>query len=300
MLHYPALRRTMDHDPLHDPSNAAAPSAAAAPQPVRVLLAEDDPVSQHVVTVLLDRLGYQRDLVTDGQEALIILARRFYDIILLDLSMPGLDGISVAQRVRASEGSGPRQYIIALSTSTDGSVRARCTAAGMDAFVAKPIALHNLDRALQRALQSRRDPADAERCANADADSKGQDSGEFTPGGASPAPTAGGRPQLRVAGDAELDSAVPPPLSSYLGRGQALLATMRTASQAGDRELMRRSALNLKGIARLLGAFELASLCAELETAPSSSARALSLEAVAEIEAEFGRFRSSLIAAQSR
>lgn len=274
----------------------------AGTQPVRVLLAEDDPVSQHVVTVLLDRLGYQRDLVTDGQEALIILTRRFYDIILLDLSMPGLDGISVAQRIRAGEGAGPRQYIIAISSSYDGDSRARCVAAGMDAFVPKPIALHALDLALQRALRQRRTAGGSERPADGDATgspaARAHDSGEFGAGGQSTGPIS--RPQIRAGmNEGEADAGVPHPIATYLSRGQALLVTMRGASQSGDQDLLRRSALNLKGVARLLGAFELAALCAELETAPASSTRALGLEAVVEIEEEFDRVRSSLIA-QSR
>ncbi len=290
----------------HDALQSDPTPTPAELQTVRVLLAEDDPVSQHVVTVLLDRLGYQRDLVTDGQEALIILARRFYDIILLDLSMPGLDGISVAQRVRASEGRGQRQYIIALSTSADSEVRSRCVAAGMDAFVAKPIAFHNLDLALQRALQSRR-AALAERPAETAAAGppsnpaiKEHDSGEFGAGGGAPRSSTSVRPQPRPAADVESEAGIPHPLSSYLSRGHGILATMRTASQSGDRDLIRRSALNLKGVARLLGAFELATLCAELEAAPAASARALSSEAVTEIEEAFQRFRTSLIAAHPR
>ena len=277
----------MQYEAPHIASRSAAPEL----EPVRVLLAEDDPVSQHVVSVLLDRLGYQRDLVTDGHEALIILARRSYDIILLDISMPSLDGITVAQQIRAREGTGIRPYIIAISTSNDSKSRARCVAAGMDAFVAKPIALHSLDLALQHALQTRR------------AVPKKPGSGEHVavapppPRGAAPEPSASGSgpriPPLRRTGEDSRPGVVGNDVSAYLAKGQAFLETMRAASQAGDVELLRRSALSLKGVARLLGAFELATLCAEMEAAPSASARALSLEAVMEIEAQFNLVRTS-------
>lgn len=260
-------------------------------EPVRVLLAEDDPVSQHVVSVLLDRLGYQRDLVTDGHEALIILTRRSYDIILLDLSMPSLDGITVAQQIRARETTGARPYIIAISTSNDSKSRARCVAAGMDAFVAKPIALHSLDLALQHALQTRRaaaaKPASGEHAAV----------GPTSPRGGAAEPSASGSgpriPPLRRAGEDSRPGVVTDDVSAYLTKGQGFLETMRAASLAGDHELLRRSAMSLKGVARLLGAFELATLCAEMEAAPSASARALSVEAVLEIEAQFNLVRTS-------
>ncbi len=277
----------MQYEAPHIASRSAAPEL----EPVRVLLAEDDPVSQHVVSVLLDRLGYQRDLVTDGHEALIILARRSYDIILLDISMPSLDGITVAQHIRARDGTGIRPYIIAISTSNDSKSRARCIAAGMDAFVAKPIALHSLDLALQHALQTRRPvpkkPGSGEHVAVAPP----------PPRGAAPEPSASGSgpriPPVRRTGEDSRPGVVGNDVSAYLAKGQAFLETMRAASQAGDVELLRRSALSLKGVARLLGAFELATLCAEMEAAPSASARALSLEAVMEIEAQFNLVRTS-------
>lgn len=246
----------MQYDSPHAVSLPAGPEL----EPVRVLLAEDDPVSQHVVTVLLDRLGYQRDLVTDGHEALIILTRRSYDIILLDLSMPSLDGITVAQQIRARESGGPRPYIIAISTSNDGKSRARCVAAGMDA------------------------------------------SGEHSalaapPSRAAAEPSASGSgpriPPLRRSGEDSRPGVAGNDVSAYVAKGQAFLETMRAASQAGDHDLLRRSAMSLKGVARLLGAFELATLCAEMESAPASSARALSPEAVREIEAQFNLVRSS-------
>ncbi len=276
----------MQYDSPHAVSLPAGPEL----EPVRVLLAEDDPVSQHVVTVLLDRLGYQRDLVTDGHEALIILTRRSYDIILLDLSMPSLDGITVAQQIRARESGGPRPYIIAISTSNDGKSRARCVAAGMDAFVAKPIALHSLDLALQQALQTRRatpnKPASGEHSALA-----------APPSRAAAEPSASGSgpriPPLRRSGEDSRPGVAGNDVSAYVAKGQAFLETMRAASQAGDHDLLRRSAMSLKGVARLLGAFELATLCAEMESAPASSARALSPEAVREIEAQFNLVRSS-------
>lgn len=276
----------MQYEVPHPASRPAVPDL----EPVRVLLAEDDPVSQHVVSVLLDRLGYQRDLVTDGHEALIILTRRSYDIILLDLSMPSLDGITVAQQIRARETTGARPYIIAISTSNDSKSRARCVAAGMDAFVAKPIALHSLDLALQHALQTRRaaaaKPASGEHAAV----------GPTPPrGGAEPSASGSGPriPPLRRAGEDSRPGVVTDDVSAYLTKGQGFLETMRAASLAGDHELLRRSAMSLKGVARLLGAFDLATLCAEMEAAPSASARALSVEAVLEIEAQFNLVRTS-------
>ena len=98
---------------------------------------------------------------------------------------------------------------------------------------------------------------------------------------------------LRRAGEDSRPGVAGNDVSAYLVKGQAFLEAMRAASLAGDHDLLRRSAMSLKGVARLLGAFELATLCAEMEAAPAASTRALSPEAVQEIEAQFNLVRSA-------
>jgi CheY-like chemotaxis protein len=116
------------------------------------LLAEDNFVNQKVAMQMLARLGYSSDLVANGQEALAALARQSYDIVLLDVQMPEMDGLEVARRICAATSTGgPRPWMIAITANAMPHDRERCFAAGMDDYLSKPVAFEDLARALERA-----------------------------------------------------------------------------------------------------------------------------------------------------
>ena len=142
---------------LDETKEAAAADAAGADRTRgTALLAEDNPVNRKVALLMLDRLGWQVDSATDGREALARLAEVDYDVLLLDVQMPEVDGLEVARRVVAQRTDpASRPWMIAVTANAIGGDREACLAAGMDDFVSKPIKPAVLAAALARALAQR-------------------------------------------------------------------------------------------------------------------------------------------------
>ncbi|NTV64023.1 MAG: response regulator, partial [Oscillochloris sp.] len=120
---------------------------------LRILLVEDNPVNQEVIRRLLESLGYTPDVVGNGIEALTAVTRQDYDVVLMDIQMPELDGESATRRIRALGGSQPS--IIALTASALLGDRERYLAAGMDSYLSKPVQREELQAMLDRAQAQR-------------------------------------------------------------------------------------------------------------------------------------------------
>jgi CheY-like chemotaxis protein len=120
---------------------AAIAAAVARPSiALDILLAEDNTINQRLAIALLTREGHRVTLAQDGLETLAKLETAHYDLVLMDMQMPGLDGLEATRRIRSREnGIGERLPIIALTANAYAEDRARCQAAGMDGFVSKPI-----------------------------------------------------------------------------------------------------------------------------------------------------------------
>ncbi len=117
---------------------------------LRILLAEDNPVNQCVALHLLAKGQHSITVVGNGQEALQAIQREPFDLVLMDVQMPELDGFEATRAVRAAESATGRHLpIIAMTAHAMKGDRERCLAAGMDDYVSKPIQVHDLDRAIQ-------------------------------------------------------------------------------------------------------------------------------------------------------
>ncbi|NTU79208.1 MAG: response regulator, partial [Chloroflexales bacterium] len=127
-----------------DPSEGATPA-----QGRRVLLAEDNAINQEVLRRLLESLGYTPDVVTNGAEAVAAVLSRPYDVVLMDIQMPELDGEAATQRIRRLA-IAAQPYIIALTASALRGDRERYLAAGMDDYLSKPVQREDLRAALSR------------------------------------------------------------------------------------------------------------------------------------------------------
>ena len=118
---------------------------------LRILLAEDNAVNQKLALRLLERLGFRADVATNGLEALAALERQTYDVVLMDVQMPALDGLDAARRICERWPAEVRPRIIAMTANALPEDREACLAAGMDDYVAKPIRPEELESALRRA-----------------------------------------------------------------------------------------------------------------------------------------------------
>jgi PAS domain S-box-containing protein len=137
---------------------AAKPVAPLAPgevQPEHLLLAEDNPVNQKVALHMLARAGYRADTAANGLEVLGALERQHYDIVLMDVQMPEMDGLEATRRIRATQEPGkPVPWIIALTANAMEGDREICEQAGMNDYVTKPMKSSDLTTALLRARQA--------------------------------------------------------------------------------------------------------------------------------------------------
>jgi CheY-like chemotaxis protein len=134
-----------------DVATATADGAPAEASPLRILLAEDNAVNQKVALAMLAKLGYQADVVWNGLEALGALERQRYDVVLMDVQMPELDGLDTTRRIHARWPEEERPRIVAMTANALEEDRDACFAAGMDDYVAKPIRPEDLAEALRKA-----------------------------------------------------------------------------------------------------------------------------------------------------
>ncbi|GAA3245013.1 hypothetical protein GCM10017691_51760 [Pseudonocardia petroleophila] len=254
---------------LHGPAD---PTPAAVPDtvpPLRILVAEDHPVNQRVVQLLLAKLGQRADVVSDGVEALAAVARREYDVVLMDVGMPELDGLEATRRIRRRmRGRGPR--IVAVTADALPGDREACLAAGMDDHLSKPLRPAELAAALRRCVPPAADPP--------------------TPDLPAPHPPVldpSALDDLRelVGGDPEALSGL---VEDFLAETPPLLDALRTAVASGDAAAARRAAHTLRGVGAVFGATRLAQLCLRAET---TGATAGTVDAIA---AEHGRVVDAL------
>jgi CheY-like chemotaxis protein len=128
----------------------------AAARLERILLAEDNAVNQRVSLLMLAKLGYRADVAANGHEVIDAVHRQRYDVILMDVQMPELDGIAAAEQLnREWPRRNDRPWIIAVTANAMEGDREKCLAAGMDDYISKPIRLDELANALARARAER-------------------------------------------------------------------------------------------------------------------------------------------------
>ena len=137
------------------PDKPKLDAGMAARHPLRILLAEDNVVNQKLAMRLLSQMGYRADLASNGIEAIESVARQPYDVVLMDVQMPEMDGLEASRRITAQCQPHERPRIVAMTANAMQGDREACLAAGMDDYVTKPIRVDALVAALLAASERR-------------------------------------------------------------------------------------------------------------------------------------------------
>ncbi len=125
------------------------PVAGEDPSPLKILLVEDNEVNQKIVMAMLKRLGYRSDLAVNGKEALEALENQRYDVILMDIQMPVMDGLQATEAIRARWPPAEQPYIIAITAYAHLYSVEMCLKAGMNDYVIKPFNMQELNNAIK-------------------------------------------------------------------------------------------------------------------------------------------------------
>ncbi|MCB4455977.1 response regulator [Leisingera sp. McT4-56] len=268
----------------------AAPQAAATEAgvtPLKILLAEDGAVNQKVAIDLLTRRGHSVDLAENGQEAVDATARKTYDLVLMDMHMPVMDGVAAAKAIRAREqAEGGRLPIIACTASVTPADRERCANAGMDDFVGKPFRAEGLLGAVEQATRG----------AVPRQSSPATELPEAEPAGAVPDAPADVQPvdwqdALGRLGDEGLLREM---AELFLSQAPQLAADIETARRNGNAEDLRRAAHTLKGSAAVVGATQVAEAARRLENVGRDGQLDEAPPVQRDLEAELERCRAAL------
>lgn len=217
-----------------------------ATRPLRVLLAEDNPTNRHVALRILTRLGHQADAVEDGAGAVRAVTEGHYDIVLMDMMMPRVDGIAATRMIRAGAAPGSQVRIIGLTANAQASDRTACETAGMNGFLTKPVTMERL-----RAVLASVPPEDP--------------------------PVQAGEPLLdrefldRLADDIGADGTAEV-LRAFLEEGPARLEAIERGIADSHMQAVRREAHALAGAARNVGLTRLGEAAYALQMATEGTA----------------------------
>ncbi len=253
-----------------EPAAAVAP-AAYSPQArgLRILVAEDNATNRLLVGTRLGRASHRVDLVENGLQAVEAVRARDYDVVLMDMQMPELDGVGATRAIRALPGARGRTPIVALTADALPEFRERYMSCGLDDYLTKPLDWNALDRVLLRFAPPSPAPA-SPAAAPPDADAA-------APGAPSGAARADGRPDAApvAAMQEDLGDEVWWTVAGiYWPKAQADLDACDAAVAAGDADARRAAAHSLKGASASLGFEGVAALCATLERCDETEAAA--------------------------
>ena len=224
-------------------------SIAESRRHLSILVAEDNPVNQEVVAAMLRKRGHTIDVVANGRLAVEAVARTRYDVVLMDIQMPEMDGFEATHAIRATP-AGAALPIIALTAHALSGERERCLSHGMSDYLTKPLRAHELFAAVEGWAPSGTERAEPAPAAAAPA--------------VAPVDVDGFREQMRLAG---AEAAVDQILDTFLDSTPQRVAAITAALASGSPGDIERSAHALKSAAGTIGAKSLATLLQQIETA---------------------------------
>ena len=285
--------------------------------PLHILLAEDNATNQKLALRILERLGYRADVAANGLEVLEALDRQLYDVVLMDMQMPEMDGLEATRIICQQWADEQRPRIIAMTANAMPGDRELCLAAGMDDYISKPIRVEQLIEALRQSkpLQQR-----------AHTPIISSDEEEFSPPPVNPSDVMPFEDTLAVSSKLEIIpqgavivSSSPPVkmlnqnaldqlnelvggdpeflaelIDSFLEEAPDLIADLRQAVEVGDPVGMRLAAHTLKPNSADFGALELSQLCKKMEELGKAGTMDGAAELLVEAEALFALVKAEL------
>ena len=274
--------------------------------PVSILLAEDNVVNQKVSLRILERLGYRADVAADGLEVLDALAARPYDLILMDVQMPEMDGLEVTGLIRQRAWTNAHQpYIIAMTAHALQGDRERCLAAGMNDYVGKPVRVEELVEAIKRytpqSPSATQVPNEGHPATLAE---KSQPISNAQPKIGLPHASTYSHvldddayETLRSMLGSDADSMIHDLLGTYLDETSKLIQQLHNGQQTHSAVDVRMAAHSIKSSSASLGAIAFSQLCDQIEEQARDGKLALDL--IAKVDAEYALVNEAMIALQA-
>jgi CheY-like chemotaxis protein len=274
-----------------DARSARLDATLADRLPLRILLAEDHPVNQRLAVQILSKMGYRADVAATGVEVLQAVERQPYDVILMDVQMPEMDGLEathiLCERYPKEE---QRPTIIAMTAEAMSGDREKCLAAGMDDYISKPIHIPDLVAALSksRVRNGPEGPASPRREAAPPAEA-------VAPRVLDDLPSVDWQviEDLHALQDSGAPDFVKEMKELFIQETSPLIKAIHEAIDAGNADGLRRAAHTLKGNSNSMGARRLGGLCFELEKIGKSGAVTGVDIYLTELEPEFARVRAA-------
>jgi signal transduction histidine kinase/DNA-binding response OmpR family regulator len=250
---------------------------------LNILLAEDHLINQKVAIRLLERLGYQADVAANGLEVLDALHRQFYDVVLMDIHMPEMDGLEATRQICKQWSREQRPWLIAMTANALQGDRTTCLAAGMDDYISKPVQLEDLRRVLAQCKVRTPvvSPSDENTSKNeimAQPITTSLDNVTF-------------QKLLEMLGDANAAIEI---INYYLTDAPRMLESMHQSMMQVDAKKLNFTAHTLKSSSAFLGAQVFSQLCKELELTSHAGDLTHAAELLAQAEVEYPRLQTAL------
>jgi PAS domain S-box-containing protein len=232
-------------------------------QDVRLLLVEDNPVNQKMTAAMLRKAGYMIDVVENGREAVEALERNRYDLVLMDIQMPEMDGYEATRLIRGREGKDRHTVIIAMTAHAMQGDREKCLRAGMDDYISKPIEPQELLKKIKKWVRVKIEELTSRENKNSETGKKETEEAVVQPQkGGKKLPVDMKSAMRRFGNDMEFFREM---VKEFLGYVDGQIESLKKAVETGDRTAIKKNAHSIKGAAGTLSANKIFLLAMSIE-----------------------------------
>ncbi len=262
----------------------------AARYPLNILIVEDNKLNRRVLKNMLGKLGYQADVAMNGQVAVQAAAQKKYDVILMDIQMPVMDGVEATQQILADCSEEERPYIVTVTAHALEGDREYYLSSGMNEYISKPITINQLVEVLYQAVKYHDllsvppEPISIAKPTKADSPL------EHTNALTNPIDMV---ELVQLVGE-NTDEFIQMMTPIFLEDTQHILQKLATAMQSEDDQAIRQAAHTLKGSSASMAMTHLSQLCRELEMMAKENELSEATEKLEQIQAEFHRVETAL------